>query len=45
MSDVYIAGIAMTVFGRHHERTLADLAGEALNGAVSDASCQKSTQV
>ncbi len=32
----------MTVFGRHHERTLADLAGEALNGAVSDASCQKS---
>jgi acetyl-CoA acetyltransferase len=42
MSDVYIAGIAMTVFGRHHDRTLADLAGEALNGALSDASCQKS---
>ena len=41
MSDVYIAGIAMTVFGRHHDRTLADLAGEALNGAVLDANCRK----
>lgn len=41
MSDVYIAGIAMTVFGRHHDRTLADLAGEALNSAVLDANCHK----
>ena len=31
----------MTVFGRHHDRTLADLAGEALTGAVLDASCRK----
>ncbi len=41
MSDVYIVGIAMTVFGRHYDRTLADLAGEALNGAVLDANCRK----
>jgi acetyl-CoA acetyltransferase len=29
----------MTVFGRHTERSLDDLAREALNGAVKDASC------
>jgi acetyl-CoA acetyltransferase len=34
VSHVYIAGIAMTVFGRHH-----DLAGEALQGALQDAGC------
>ncbi len=39
MSDVYIAGIAMTVFGRHLERRLEDLAGEALQGALKDAGC------
>ena len=39
MTEVYIAGIAMTVFGRHHDRTLEDLAGEALRGALSDAGC------
>jgi acetyl-CoA acetyltransferase len=39
MSDIYIAGIAMTVFGRHLERTLHDLAGEALQGALKDAGC------
>ncbi|MEE4143947.1 MAG: thiolase family protein, partial [Halieaceae bacterium] len=39
MNDVYIAGIAMTVFGRHPERSLDDLAGEALNGALKDAGC------
>jgi hypothetical protein len=26
MTDIYIAGIAMTVFGRHFERSLEDLA-------------------
>lgn len=41
MSDVYIAGIAMTVFGRHQERPLEDLAREALDGAVADANCSK----
>jgi acetyl-CoA acetyltransferase len=40
MSDVYIAGIAMTVFGRHLERSLQDMAGEALTGALRDAGCQ-----
>ncbi|MBN3787967.1 thiolase family protein [Burkholderia sp. Ac-20353] len=39
MSNIYIAGIAMTVFGRHLERSLDDLAGEALRGALQDASC------
>ncbi len=40
MSDVYIAGIAMTVFGRHLERSLQDMAGEALTGALKDAGCE-----
>ncbi len=39
MSNIYIAGIAMTVFGRHVERSLHDLAGEALRGALQDAGC------
>ena len=42
MSDIYIAGIAMTVFGRHLERSLEDLAGEALAGALKDAGCARS---
>ena len=37
MESVYIAGIGMTVFGRHPERTLDDLAGEALRAALADA--------
>ncbi len=40
MTDIYVAGIAMTVFGRHPERSIDDLAGEALRGAVQDAGCQ-----
>ncbi|MCS0630523.1 thiolase family protein [Telluria mixta] len=39
MSNIYIAGIAMTVFGRHVERSLDDLAAEALRGALTDAGC------
>ena len=39
MSHIYVAGIAMTVFGRHPERELHDLAGEALQGALNDAGC------
>ncbi|QQX89354.1 thiolase family protein (plasmid) [Cupriavidus necator] len=39
MSNIYIAGIAMTVFGRHLERSIDDLAGEALRGALQDAGC------
>ncbi|MEX1665284.1 thiolase family protein [Zhongshania arctica] len=40
MSDIFIAGIAMTVFGRHPERSLEDLANEALQGAIKDANCR-----
>jgi acetyl-CoA acetyltransferase len=39
VTDIYVAGIAMTVFGRHPERSLHDLAGEALQGALKDAGC------
>ena len=39
MTQVYVAGIAMTVFGRHPERSLEDLAGEALSRALADAGC------
>jgi acetyl-CoA acetyltransferase len=41
MTAVYIAGIAMTVFGRHFERSLEDLAHEAVDGALKDAGCAK----
>ncbi|MBK9468535.1 MAG: thiolase family protein [Pseudomonadales bacterium] len=41
MSTIYIAGIAMTVFGRHLERGLDDLAREALDGALADAGCTR----
>ena len=40
MSTIYIAGIAMTVFGRHLERSLEDMAREALQGALKDAGCK-----
>lgn len=40
MTPIYIAGIAMTVIGRHTERSLDDLAGEGLQGAVKDAGCR-----
>ncbi|HSQ69719.1 MAG TPA: thiolase family protein [Steroidobacteraceae bacterium] len=39
MSNIYVAGIAMTVFGRHTERSLENLAGEALVRALADAGC------
>jgi acetyl-CoA acetyltransferase len=39
MSTIYFAGIAMTVFGRHRDRSLESLAGEALQGALKDAGC------
>ncbi|WP_175884199.1 thiolase family protein [Burkholderia sp. BCC0044] len=39
MSNIYIAGIAMTVFGRHLDRSLDDLAREALQRALRDAGC------
>ena len=39
MTQIYVAGIAMTVFGRHPDRSLHDLAGEALTRALADAGC------
>ncbi len=42
MSNIYIAGIAMTVFGRHPDRALDDLSREALQGALKDAGCNTS---
>ncbi len=39
MTAIYIAGIAMTVFGRHPDRSLESLASEALQGALRDAGC------
>jgi len=39
MSNVYVMGSAMTMFGRHPERSLDDLAREALQGALKDAGC------
>jgi len=39
MSNVYVVGSAMTVFGRHPERPLDDFAREALQGALKDAGC------
>lgn len=42
MEAIYIAGIAMTEFGRHPERSLQDMALEALNGALADAGAQRS---
>lgn len=42
MDAIYIAGIAMTVFGRHPDRSVDDLAGEALSGALKDAGCSAS---
>jgi len=41
MIPVYIAGIATTVFGRHLDRPVHDLAREALEGAVRDADCSR----
>ncbi|UQO37830.1 thiolase family protein [Burkholderia cepacia] len=41
MSTIYVAGISMTVFGRHLERSVTDLAGEALDGALKDAGCSR----
>ncbi|MFU5112114.1 thiolase family protein [Pseudomonas aeruginosa] len=41
MEPIYIAGIAMTEFGRHPDRSLQDLALEALNGALADAGAQR----
>lgn len=40
MTDVYIAGVSMTAFGKHLDRSLKSLAGEALEGVLKDAGCE-----
>lgn len=37
MRDVYIVGVGMTVFGKHPDRSLRDLGGEACVKAIRDA--------
>lgn len=39
MDNIYIVGVGMTAFGRHLERSLEQLAGEALDKALADAQC------
>lgn len=37
MTDVYVLGAGMTLFGKHPDRTAADLGAEALRRAIKDA--------
>jgi len=41
MSNIYIVGVGMTKFGRHIERSLENLTGEAVELALTDAGCDK----
>src|SRR5262245_27198765 len=36
-TNAYVAGVGMTKFGKHLDRTLKSLAGEAITAALSDA--------
>jgi len=40
MSDIYIAGVSMTHFGKHLESSLKDLTGDALAAVLADAGCE-----
>ena len=40
MSDVYIAGVSMTNFGKHLDRSLKSLTGQALAEVLRDAGCE-----
>lgn len=40
-SRIYIIGVGMTPFGRHLERSLESLAGEAVEAALTDAGCTR----
>lgn len=42
MTDIYVAGVGMTKFGRHLERSYHDLTREAVELALSDAGAAKS---
>jgi len=41
LTEVFITGVGMTRFARHPERSLQDLAGEALDIALKDSGCSK----
>ena len=41
MNEIYIAGVSMTKFGKHLNRSLKDLTGEALTRVLKDAGCEK----
>jgi acetyl-CoA acetyltransferase len=41
MSDIYIAGVSMTHFGKHLDRSLKELTGKALALVLEDAGCAK----
>lgn len=41
MTDVYIAGVGMTPFGRHMDKSYKDLTAEAVQGALTDAGVDK----
>ena len=41
MSKIYIVGVGMTRFGRHIDRSLESLTGEAIDVALKDAGCEK----
>lgn len=42
MNDIYIIGIGMTAFGRHLEKSLKQLAAEAVNEALLDSGLERS---
>ena len=42
MTDVYIAGVGMTPFGRHMDKSYKELTAEAVQMALTDAGANKS---
>jgi acetyl-CoA acetyltransferase len=41
VNKIYVAGVGMTAFGRHLERTEYDLVGEAVGAALKDAGAER----
>jgi acetyl-CoA acyltransferase len=39
MEDIFIVGVGMTPFGRHLDKSVKQLAGQAVTDALSDATC------
>jgi acetyl-CoA acetyltransferase len=42
MTTIYIAGVGMTPFGRHLDRSVKDLTRAAVESALADAGCERS---